>query len=220
MSRTKRLQVPLIVPLGAALILVLPVLVRSQTAAKGPAATAGTAEQRAARAYEAARANPLDLEAFLRRMPKGADLHYHEFGGIYAESWIREGAEDGLCVDLARHAFVTAEPNCGAGQVPARKAFSDQNLYDSLVNSFSMRSFVPTSGTSGHDRFFDTFDKFFLAGNHHAGERLDEIARRAAAQNEQYVEIMVTPDFSRTAKIAKEIGWREDLAELRDVAVH
>src|SRR6202035_6060038 len=95
------------------------VLVRPQTTPKGPAATAGTAEQRAARVYEAARANPLDLEAFLRRMPKGADLHYHEFGGIYAESWIREGAEDGLCIDLARHAFVTAEPNCGPGLVPA-----------------------------------------------------------------------------------------------------
>ena len=86
----------------------------AQTAAKRDAAAPGTAEQRAARAYEAARANPLDLEAFLRRMPKGADLHYHEFGGIYAESWIREGAEDGLCVDLARHAFVAAAARIAA----------------------------------------------------------------------------------------------------------
>src|SRR6202030_4379344 len=79
-----------------------------------------------------------------------------------------------------------------------------------------MRSFVPTSGTTGHDRFFDTFDKFFLANNHHAGERLDEIASRAAAQNEQYLEIMETPDFSHTIQIAREIGWRDDLAPLRD----
>jgi adenosine deaminase len=216
MPRTKRLRVPLIAPIGAALFLVLPVLVCSQTAAKETAATAGTAEQRAARAYEAARANPLDLEAFLRRMPKGADLHYHEAGGIYAESWIRAGADDGLCVDLARHAFVAPQPVCGAGQVAAAKAFSDQNLYDALVDSFSMRSFVPTSGTTGHDRFFDTFDKFFLANSHHAGERLDEIASRAAAQNEQYLEIMETPDFSHTIQIAREIGWRDDLAQLRD----
>ena len=45
-------------------------------------------EQRAERAYEAARSNALDLHAFLARMPKGADLHYHLFGGIYAETWI------------------------------------------------------------------------------------------------------------------------------------
>ena len=216
MPSTNRLRAALIVPIGAALFLLLPVFVRAQTPAKETAAAAGTAEQRAARAYEAARANPLDLEAFLRRMPKGADLHYHEFGGIYAESWIRQGAEDGLCVDLAMHAFVAPQPVCGAGQVAAAKALSDQNLYDALVNAFSMRSFVPTPGTSGHDRFFDTFDKFEITSTRHGGEWLDEIASRAAAQNEQYLEIMVTPDFSHTIQIAKEIGWRDDLAQLRD----
>ena len=216
MHSVRHLRVALIGPVGAVLFLLFTGIVSAQTTANKTAVAAGTGEQRAARAYEAARANPLDLEAFLRRMPKGADLHYHEFGGIYAESWIREGAEDGLCVDLARHAFVAPQPVCGAGQVAAAKAFSDQNLYDALVNAFSMRSFVATSGTNGHDRFFDTFDKFFLASIHHAGERLDEIASRAAAQNEQYLEIMVTPDFSHTIQIAKEVGWRDDLSQLRE----
>ena len=216
MPSTNRLRAALIVPIGAALFLLLPALVRPQTTAKQTPAAAGTAEQRATRAYEAARANPLDLEVFLRRMPKGADLHYHEFGGIYAESWIRQGAEDGLCVDLATHAFVAPQPVCGAGQVAAAKALSDQNLYDALVNAFSMRNFVPTPGTSGHDRFFDTFDKFEITSTRHGGEWLDEIASRAAAQNEQYLEIMVTPDFSHTIQIAKQIGWRDDLTQLRD----
>jgi adenosine deaminase len=216
MPSIRRLRIALIAPIGAALFLFIAGIVSAQTADKETPAAGGTGEQRAAHAYDAARANPLDLEAFLRRMPKGADLHYHEFGGIYAESWIREGAEDGLCVDLARHAFVVPQPVCGAGQVAAAKAFSDQNLYDALVNTFSMRSFVPTSGISGHDRFFDTFDKFFLASFHHAGERLDEIASRAASQNEQYLEIMVTPDFSHTIQIAKEVGWRDDLSQFRD----
>ena len=47
------------------------------------------------------------------------------------------------------------------------------------------------------------------------GEWLDEVATRAAAQNEQYLEIMATPDFTHTAAIAEQIGWREDLAGLR-----
>jgi adenosine deaminase len=217
MPRTKRLRVPLIVAIGAALFLVLPVLVRSQTAAKEPVATAGTAEQRAARAYETARANPLDLEAFLRRMPKGADLHYHFPGGIYAETWIRDAAEDGLCVDLASHAFVKPQPVCGAGQAPAAQAFTDQNLYDALINAFSMRSFVPTPGFSGHDQFFSTFARFYgLVSQSHAGEWLDEVASRAAAQNEQYIELMDTPDFGHAAQIAYEIGWKDDLGQLRD----
>ena len=216
MPGIKLLRVPLIGPMGAAIFFLLPALVCAQTSAKKTAVAAGTPEQRATRAYEAARTNPLELEAFLRRMPKGADLHYHQTGGIYAESWIREGAEDGLCVDLASHAFAAAQPVCGAGQVGAAQAFSNQNLYDALVNSFSMRNFVPTSGTSARDHFFDTFGKFAGTSNRHSGEWLDEIASRAAAQNEQYLEIILLADFSHTMRIAKEIGWRNDLSLLRD----
>ena len=189
-------------------------MLRAQTAPKG---IAGTAEQRAARAFDAARANPLELEAFLRRMPKGSDLHYHFPGGIYAESWIRDAAEDGLCVDLATHALVKPRPACGAGQAPAAQAFTDQDLYDALINAFSMRSFVPTPGFSGHDQFFSTFAKFYgPVSQSHAGEWLDEVASRAAAQNEQYLELMDTPEFGHAAEIAYQIGWDDDLGQLRD----
>ena len=158
------------VAVATVLFLLLPLLVFAQTAAKEKTtAAAGTAEQRASRAYEAGRANQLDLEAFLRRMPKGADLHYHEAGGIYAETFIRDGAEDGLCVDLKSYAFVPPAPTCGVGQVGAAEALTNQHLYDSLVDSFSMRSFVPTTGTNGHDRFFDTFGKFISAKITHSG---------------------------------------------------
>src|ERR1700733_271162 len=134
----------IIVSVAAVAFLGLPGLASAQTAVKeSTAGGAGTAEQRAARAYEAVRANPLELEAFLWRMPKGSDLHYHFPGGIYAETWIRDAAEDGMCVDLATHAFVKPQPACGAGQAPAAQAFSDQNLYDALGNAFSMRRFMP-----------------------------------------------------------------------------
>ena len=92
--------------IGVLLALLSSNAVYAQTAPKKAAEGLGTAEQRTARAYDAARANPLDLHAFLVRMPKGADLHYHLSGGIYAESFIRAAAEDGLCVDLASHSFV------------------------------------------------------------------------------------------------------------------
>jgi adenosine deaminase len=217
MPGTRRLRIPPIAPIVAALFLLLPSLAHAQSAPQKPITTAGTPEQRAGRAYEAARANPLDLYAFLRRMPKGADLHYHEAGGIYAETWIRDAAEDGLCVDLTSHALVKPQPVCGAGQAPAAQAFTDQTLYDTLVNAFSMRSFVPTPGFSGHDQFFSTFARFNGAiSQSHAGEWLDEIASRAAAQNEQYMEIMETPNFGHTIQIAKEIGWEDDLAQLRE----
>ena len=157
-------------------------------------------------------------------MPKGADLHNHLFGAVYAETWIRDAAEDGLCVDLATHSFakpqtaaqsMPPQPVCGEGNVPAANAFADQNLYDALIDAFSMRSFVPSAGVSGHDHFFDAFAKFDGIASRHSGEWLDEIATRAASQNEQYLELMETPDFIRTAQIAKEVGWRDDLGALR-----
>ena len=43
----------------------------------------------------------------------------------------------------------------------------------------------------------------------HAGEWLDEVATRAAAQNEQYLEIMQTPTFSHAAALGYKIGWPE-----------
>ena len=207
----------------------------AQTGAKPATAASASLEQRAARAFDAARANPLDLRAFLVRMPKGTDLHYHLSGGIYAETFIRDGAEDGLCVDVATHAFVRPQaaaqseppqPACGEGKVPAAQAFSDQHLYDALIDAFSMRSFVPSAGVSGHDHFSMRLENSAGSSPRHTSEWLDEVATRAALQNEQYVELMVTPNFDHTASIAKELGgttiwptfvpnwWRGDCATI------
>ncbi len=70
-----------------------------------------------------------------------------------------------------------------------------------------MRSFVPTTGLSGHDQFFSTFGKFGGLDKKHTGEWVDEVASRAATQNEQYLELMQTPPFGHAAMLAKEIGW-------------
>ena len=179
---------------------------------------------RAAHALDAARGNPLELRAFLLRMPKGADLHVHLAGAVYAESWIQAGVDDNLCIDLATLGFTKIDamrgtppqPVCGEGKVPAAQALKDQTLYDKLINSFSMRSFVPYAGVSGHDHFFATFDRFRGTSKHHTGEWLDEVTARAAAQNEQYLELMETPDFGHTASIAGQVEWTEDFAKLRE----
>src|SRR5271168_732370 len=181
-------------------------------------------EKRTARALEAVRTSPLELRAFLVRMPKGADLHNHLGGAVYAESWIRGAMEEHLCISLEQLAI--AEPpggknadgtqaDCGPGKVPAADALKDQKLYDALVDSFSMRGFVPSPGITGHDHFFNTFAKFQSVYNPRMGEWLEEVASRAAAQNEQYLELMHTPGFARTAASAKEVGWQDDFAKSR-----
>jgi adenosine deaminase len=107
---------------------------------------------RAAKALDAIRGDPLALYAFLKRMPKGADLHNHLDGAVYAETFIRVGGEDGLCVDPVAKSFTKSqpiksgaepEPVCEAGDVRAADLPKNQRLYDELVDSFSRRGFVP-----------------------------------------------------------------------------
>ena len=172
--------------------------------------------QRAIAAFNTARKSPLELHAFLAKMPKGADLHMHLTGAVYAETFLKQAAVDGLCVHLDTHAFfkpdtvtrsIPPQPVCGEGSARADNVFKDQKLYDALVDAFSMRSFVPSAGISGHDQFFATFARFGGLDKSHAGEWLDEVATRAALQNEQYLEIMQTPGFGNSAGLGYKFGW-------------
>ena len=194
--------------------------------AQAQPATASSGEARATKALdEAAKSGPAALRGFLYAMPKGADLHYHLSGGIYAETFLHDAAQDGLCVDTAALAIVKPmaqtrsippQPVCGEGRVRADSVTKDQHLYDQLVDAFSMRTFVPVSGKSGHDQLFDTFDRFTPLEGNHLGEWLDEIATRAAAQNEQYLEIMHTPgQFLQAAAMAEKVGYNPDFAQYR-----
>ena len=174
------------------------------------------AQDRTENAYNLARGNPLALRAFLVGMPKGAELHYHLSGGVYAETWIRDAAEDGLCVNVGALSFTDMhEPNCGDGNVPVKSIYANKDqIYDRLVDAFSMRAFVPTPSNDGHDQFFRTFNRFGGIDARHMGEWLDEVASRAASQNEQYMELMVTPPFNHAQALAsalkKENGWNPD----------
>ncbi len=233
----------------ASLLLCFANLVIAQTtvhpASHSPAVTSN--EQRAIRAFDAAKRNPLELNAFLTRMPKGGDLHMHLSGAIYAETFIKEAASDGLCVNPQTLSFfkpaattrsLPPQPVCGEGNVRADSALKDQKLYDALVDSFSMRSFVPSAGISGHDQFFATFSRFDAISKSHLGEWLHEVATRAAAQNEQYLEVMQTPLYGNVVELSSHIEWpstpvdpaqnrtgdatgttREDLSHLRDVLI-
>jgi len=181
----------------------------------GSAAGQG-AEARAAHAYDAAvKQGPPALRAFLAQFPKGADLHVHLSGAVYAETLIRDAGEDGLCVDPA--ALALAKPPCTGNLIPANNFSGNidrqtQLLYDKLIDALSIRSFVPAASWSTHDQFFAVFDRTGGLKDHN-GEWVDEVASRGATENQQYLELMVTPPFSHAAQIAHDIGWSPDLAE-------
>ena len=156
------------------------------------------------------RKSPPELFAFLYKMPKGGDLHNHLSGAIYAENFLAAAAEQHLCVDKATLALTPAPPldasdrrgPCPSGQVDAAQTRTDNALRNDLIDSFSMRNFVP-GRQSPHDHFFDTFDKFGAAGS---GDLLAEVVRRAGEQNESYLELMALSGGGPISDLGKMAG--------------
>ena len=166
------------------------------------------AEQRTARYFESIKTQPLELYAFLRKMPKGGDLHMHLTGSIYAESYIEWAAKakPDLCVNQTTFALVLCG---GSANPPASRALTDGVLYRRMVDAWSMRN-SEYAGQSGHDQFFDAFAKFGLAGFDRYGDMVAEVASRAAREGVTYLEIMLTPDNGKSRVAASKLDWPAD----------
>ena len=157
-----------------------------------------SSEAQMQRYFESIKKDPNLLVAFLLDMPKGGDLHNHLSGAIYAETMIQWAKDEKQCVDpktlylTPSLKLSTGDPYCPAPAVLAETALANSVLYRNMVDAFSMRNWE-LSGQSGHDHFFDTFDKFGAATHGNTGKMLAETGTRAASQREVYQELMFTP---------------------------
>ncbi|HMF56230.1 MAG TPA: hypothetical protein VK619_07780, partial [Pyrinomonadaceae bacterium] len=173
-------------------------------------------EQQAERYFDSIRNQHTLLYAFLRKMPKGGDLHNHLSGSVYAETYIEWAAQAGLCVD--RQTLVALPPPCSeasGGRPPVRAALSDVVLYRRMIDAWSMRNWE-YSGQSGHDHFFDTFAKFGLATDGRFGEMTADVASRASSERVSYMELMLTPDNKQSSQLGSKLGWDEDFGKMRE----
>jgi adenosine deaminase len=149
--------------------------------------------------FSALRSDHTAMRAFLGRMPKGADLHVHLSGAVYAEDLIAWSVDSGLCFQLADRTIIA--PPCFAGKAPpVADALKKQGFYDDIVNALSMRNFIPSADTpSGHDQFFSTFDKFGDATWRVPAAMTATLLRRYAAEQVQHTELMITLTPQRPA---------------------
>jgi adenosine deaminase len=141
----------------------------------------------AARRFEQARRSTPELIAFLRRFPKGADLHNHIGGATYADYLIDSAHANGKRFNRTTLTFTDEE---GPDTITMDEFLNDYALIAEFRNVISMRGWYPNT-TSGHDHFFQTFARVESAGRS-AGEILAEIMARNAYQNVQYLELMAT----------------------------
>ena len=182
-----------------------------------PAFDAAAADDEAVTAdlFEAIRGQPPLLQAYVRRFPKGADLHNHLSGAVYAESYIARAAATGMCFDGQRQALVPPRPPCDARKGRPPVAGADGALRGRMIDALSMRNFVPgETAASGRDQFFATFSRFGAAGDDW-GPMLAEAVQRAAENGAHHLELMVSPDRGRVRAVARRLTgagrWTGDL---------
>jgi len=176
-------------------------------------ATGNASEQRTARVFQSIRNQPDRLQAFLKSMPKGADLHTHLSGAVYAETFLSWAATSEMCVDPGT--FILAEKCSGNTQVKLNKDLSknDPAFYRKLIDEWSTRNWEK-SGKTGHDQFFVTFKRVdALAGRF--GEMLAEVRSRAAEGNVSYLEVMITPDGGASRTLGDALKWQENFSLMR-----
>ena len=161
----------------------------------------------AASRFEAARPSPPLLRAFLYQMPKGGDLHSHLSGAAYAEALIVAGASAGICIDPAKSAVAP----CGRTTRKIADALQDGDFQRSLIDAWSMRGFMPSSGNTGHDHFFASFGKF--GGSASMGDMAADVVNRAGRQHMRYLELMVTFQGWASTELASKLVWTGDMAE-------
>jgi adenosine deaminase len=158
---------------------------------------------------EQVRSDPARLHVFVQEMPKGGDLHTHLSGVPYAESFLKWAAEDGMCISTATWAITSAP--CADGSRFVTDIVADADLYDQAIDGLSMRNFPLASPTFGHDHFFKAFALFGTVSENHKGEMLAEAARRAAADNTDYLELMITLQSDPLAEAAAKVAWTGDM---------
>ncbi len=173
-----------------------------------------TPEAATARSFALIRSNPARLWPFLREMPKGGDLHNHLSGAIYAESYLRWAAEDGLCIATATMTIVGGACDASADRPAVSAVLQNATLYGQAVDAMSMRNWNPAS--NGHDHFFASFSRFNLPSNARTGDMVAEVASRAAAEHVSYLELMITPDGGMATRLGRAAGWDADLGRQRD----
>jgi hypothetical protein len=154
--------------------------------------------------FAALRKSPPELYAFLLRMPKGGDLHNHLAGAVYAENLIHAAAESAFCVDT--HTMAITARCSTTNQMEAARAEKENPTFNAMIDAYSMRDFV-AGRESPHDHFFNTFGLFAPVDDPHTGEFVAQLVRRAADQNESYLELMALAGGGPIAALGNNTGF-------------
>jgi adenosine deaminase len=141
--------------------------------------------------------DPKALYAFFKIMPKGGELHYHLAGGPYPETMLLLASKGDYCLDKKTLAINKESSHCNG--VKSKDILNQPELYSQIIKDWSMKDFVPGK-ESGHDHFFNGFIKYMPIVFDYRPALLANVIQRAAAQQEQYLEVMDISDNAQSTR--------------------
>lgn len=144
-----------------------------------------------------------------RNMPKGADLHTHLDGAVYAEKLIQAVHKNEFC--YFKENYVVQPKKTCPHSIDLAKLNLYPKYYEAALEHWSMLHFNShVNKESGHDHFFNTFEKFFLLSTSHRMATMTDVLTRAAQNNVQYLEIMDTIDNNAAGALGHKIPFSND----------
>lgn len=162
--------------------------------------------------YESIRGNKAKIRQFIADMPKGAELHHHLTGAVYAETLFAIAYNAGLYVDLDSGKLSSTEPTSGNYiqlndetfeiEENGKKKYNFHFIRMSLIDKWSVRDYQPYKYPLGPDEyFFSLFGNFIAAaGKEYLPTIVHRLRVRAKEENLQYIEtIGIAPSIPKYA---------------------
>ncbi|MCE3603353.1 adenosine deaminase [Massilia sp. P8910] len=142
-----------------------------------------------------------ELTLFFSQMPKGADLHHHYSGALYAEQYVDFLDKQGLCVNKQTYRIETTKAVIDAQRALPAAERTCLSSADVLADDFTYRELLQRWSSKDFDnhgalqpppdrQFFQTFGFFGPVSNANYNDGLLELKKRAVAENVGYIETM------------------------------
>lgn len=162
-----------------------------------------------------------ELAMFFNNMPKGADLHHHYSGSIYAEQYLEWVDKLGYCVDKTTWSVQTDKAADRKNCATVAELEKDPIAYRSLMHKWSTMDFYNhTQNQLPPDlAFFTTFLRFDGVASTNGNDGQKRLKERAIAENVSYIETVfeiapITFDAEFDGKLTDEAAFAAYLAKL------
>ncbi|MCE3263310.1 MAG: adenosine deaminase [Pseudoduganella sp.] len=162
-----------------------------------------------------------ELAMFFNTMPKGADLHHHYSGSIYAEQYLEWVDKLGYCIDKTTWSVQTDKAADRKNCATVAELEKDPLAYRSVLHKWSTMDFYNhTEHQLAPDlAFFTTFLRFDGVASTNGNDGQQRLKARAIAENVSYIETVfeiapITFDAEFDGKLTDEAAFAAYLAKL------